>query len=67
MDMSGPAPRDGIVVGVDGPPASEVATAPASDEASRRGAELVEVYVWSDVAAIPDAADPPAPSRSTSP
>ena len=54
--MSGSTPRDGIVVGVDGSPASEAATALAFDEASRRGAELVAVHVCSDVAAIPGAA-----------
>lgn len=43
--MSGSAPRDGIVVGVDGPPASEAATALASDEASRRGAVAQSIDV----------------------
>ncbi|MGX9791130.1 universal stress protein [Mycobacterium sp. MMS18-G62] len=37
-----------VVVGVDGSPASESATAIAFDEASRRGVELVAVHAWSD-------------------
>ena len=37
-----------VVVGIDGSPASEVATAIAFDEASRRGVELVAVHAWSD-------------------
>ncbi|WNG89308.1 universal stress protein [Mycobacterium sp. ITM-2016-00317] len=37
-----------VVVGVDGSPASERATAIAFDEASRRGVELVAVHTWSD-------------------
>lgn len=37
-----------VVVGVDGSPASERATALAFDEASRRGVELVAVHTWSD-------------------
>lgn len=35
-----------VVVGVDGSPASERATAIAFDEASRRGVELVAVHTW---------------------
>ena len=35
-----------VVVGVDGSPASELATAIAFDEASRRKAELVAVHTW---------------------
>ncbi|MGZ5377066.1 MAG: universal stress protein [Mycobacterium sp.] len=35
-----------VVVGVDGSPASEQATAIAFDEASRRGVELVAVHTW---------------------
>ena len=37
-----------VVVGVDGSPASEHATAIAFDEASRRGVDLVAVHTWSD-------------------
>lgn len=37
-----------VVVGVDGSPASEHATAIAFDEASRRGVGLVAVHTWSD-------------------
>lgn len=37
-----------VVVGVDGSPASERATAIAFDEASRRGVDLVAVHTWSD-------------------
>lgn len=39
-----------VVVGIDGSPASESATAIAFDEASRRGVELVAVHAWSDFA-----------------
>jgi nucleotide-binding universal stress UspA family protein len=44
-----------VVVGIDGSPASEAATAIAFDEASRRGVELVAVHAWSDylVAELP--------------
>lgn len=37
-----------VVVGIDGSPASELATATAFDEASRRGAELIALHAWSD-------------------
>lgn len=37
-----------VVVGIDGSPASERATAIAFDEASRRGVDLVAVHTWSD-------------------
>lgn len=37
-----------VVVGIDGSPASEHATAIAFDEASRRGVHLVAVHTWSD-------------------
>jgi len=39
-----------VVVGIDGSPASETATAIAFDEASRRGVELVAVHAWNDFA-----------------
>ncbi|MDZ4269191.1 MAG: universal stress protein [Mycobacterium sp.] len=38
-----------VVVGVDGSPASEVATEIAFDEASRRGVELVALHAWTDM------------------
>ena len=47
-DQSGP-----VLVGVDGSPASDEAIALAFDEASRRGADLVALHAWSDVAVFP--------------
>lgn len=48
------SPREGcVLVGVDGSPVSELATAIAFDEASWRGAELVALYAWTD-AEVPD-------------
>lgn len=45
-----------VVVGIDGSPASEDATAIAFDEASRRGVALVAVHTWSDAGyELPDA------------
>ena len=41
-----------VVVGIDGSPASEQATAIAFDEASRRGVDLVAVHAWSDFPAF---------------
>jgi nucleotide-binding universal stress UspA family protein len=38
-----------VLVGIDGSPASDLATAIAFDEASRRGVELTAVHAWSDV------------------
>ena len=41
-----------VLVGIDGSPASDLATAIAFDEASRRGVELVALHAWSDVEVI---------------
>ena len=38
-----------VLLGIDGSPASEAATAVAFDEASRRKVELVALHAWSDV------------------
>ncbi|MDI3315261.1 MAG: universal stress protein [Mycobacterium sp.] len=38
-----------VLLGIDGSPASELATAIAFDEASRRDVELIAVHAWSDV------------------
>lgn len=45
MEQPGRAP---VVVGVDGSPVSELATAVAFEEASGRGVDLVAVHAWSD-------------------
>jgi nucleotide-binding universal stress UspA family protein len=48
--MSGPKPSNlPVVVGVDGSPASELATEIAFDEASRRGVDLVALHAYRDV------------------
>ena len=47
--MSEPAAPKGVLVGVDGSPASELATEIAFDQASRRGVEIVAVHAISDV------------------
>jgi len=49
----GAAPDAPVVVGIDGSPASQTATALAFDEASRRGVELVALHAWSDVGVFP--------------
>lgn len=49
-DLADDAP---VVVGIDGSPASETATALAFDEASRRGVPLVALHAWSDVGVMP--------------
>ncbi|MBS4730740.1 universal stress protein [Mycobacterium sp. SM1] len=41
-----------VVVGIDGSPASELATQIAFDEASWRGVELVALHAWSDLGAL---------------
>jgi nucleotide-binding universal stress UspA family protein len=43
------SPQAPVVVGVDGSPASELATEIAFDEASRRGVGLVALHAWSDM------------------
>jgi len=41
-----------VVVGIDGSPASELATELAFDEASRRGVDVVALHAWSDMGPI---------------
>ncbi len=41
-----------MLVGIDGSPVSELATAVAFDETSRRGVELIAVHAWSDVEVV---------------
>ena len=43
------SPQDPVLVGIDGSPASERATAIAFDEASRRGVDLVALHAWTDM------------------
>ena len=45
-DVSAQTSDAPVVVGIDGSPASELATALAFDEASRRGVSLVAVHTW---------------------
>ncbi|CAM3272019.1 universal stress protein UspA [Mycobacterium intermedium] len=44
--------RAPVLLGIDGSPASEVATAVAFDEASRRGVELIALHAWSDLEVV---------------
>lgn len=48
-----PDPTSPVVVGIDGSPASEAATALAFAEAAARSVDLVAVHAWSDIAALP--------------
>lgn len=41
-----------VLLGVDGSPDSEAATAMAFDEAARRGVDLVALHAWSDVSVL---------------
>ena len=43
-----PSSMQPVLVGIDGSPASELATAIAFDEASWRGVDLVALHTWSD-------------------
>ena len=46
-----------VLLGIDGSPASELATTLAFDEASRRGVDLVALHAWSDVGIFPSLGD----------
>lgn len=47
-----PSEQAPVVVGIDGSPSSDLATAIAFDEASRRGVDLVALHAWSDMGPI---------------
>lgn len=51
-DVSALPQQGPVVVGIDGSPTSELATALAFDEASRRGVDLKAVHAWSDIEAV---------------
>ena len=53
MTDAAPDSHAPVLLGIDGSPASEAATALAFDEASRRGVELVALHAWSDVGVFP--------------
>ncbi len=53
-DEAPPPAQAPVLVGIDGSPASELATEIAFDEAFRRGADLVALHAWSDVS-MPEA------------
>jgi len=48
-DEAPPPAQAPVLVGIDGSPASELATEIAFDEASRRGVDLVALHAWSDL------------------
>ena len=49
----GKPPADApVLVGIDGSPMSDAATAIAFDEASRRGVDLIALHAWSDMGPI---------------
>jgi nucleotide-binding universal stress UspA family protein len=52
-DASPVNPKAPVLLGVDGSPASEAATAWAFDEASRREVALIALHAWSDVGVFP--------------
>jgi nucleotide-binding universal stress UspA family protein len=52
-DAQAPDHTSPVLLGIDGSPASEAATALAFDEASRRKVELVALHAWSDVGIFP--------------
>lgn len=48
-DEAPPPAQASVLMGIDGSPASELATEIAFDEAFRRGVDLVALHAWSDV------------------
>ena len=51
-DEPPPPAQAPVLVGIDGSPASELATEIAFDEAFRRGVDLVALHAWSDVSML---------------